>query len=119
MKIFVQHFSGGIKYWLVKSGDKLSLDTDKKKAVDILKSESPSVARKLAAAIGDIKKLDGFSVYGEDSVSPKRKLRDNPRPKAKGASASAKKKKAASKPSKPQKKASKPSPAKKPKRCKK
>lgn len=121
MKIFVQHFGGGIKYWLSRSGDKLSLDTDKKNAVDILASEAPSVARKLAAVVGKLPKLDGFSVYGEsDKTKTKRKLRDNPRrPKAVARGPAPKKKAPGEKRSKPRKKVTGHLPAKKPKRCKK
>lgn len=120
MRIFIQHASGGIKYWLVASGSKFTLDTDRKKAVDVLVSEVPTVAKKLAVVVGKHEKLNGFSVYGEaDKTKKTRKLKNNPRPKARGATASATKKKAARKPSKPRKKVSKASPAKKPKRCKK
>lgn len=120
MKIFIQHANGGIKYWLVVADSKFTLDTDRKKAVDVLVSEVPTVAKKLAAVVGHYEKLSGFSVYGEtDKTKKTRKLKNNPRPKARGAAASASKKKAAKKPSKPRKKATKVSPAKKPKRCKK
>lgn len=117
MKIYIQHENGGIKYWLVGSGEKFSLDTDKKKALDVSAIDAARVAKKLAAVVAEHAKLDGFSVYGEKDAK-KKKLKDNPRKKSKRAATRAKPKaaKASKKKSAKQQKALKPSPAKKPRK---